>query len=224
MDRTGWRNDLSTPWRRFRTRMDSLFKDHAFIRCLWHTDLRLSDKMWRAGQPLPHQIRRMPRRGIKTLVNLRGERDCGSYILEEEACRKYGVTLVNFPVNSRAAPKKEYLRGAARLFRTIEYPAMMHCKAGADRAGLMSVLYLFLHEGVPLERAMRQLSWKYGHFKKSRTGIIDHFFETYREYNARHPIDFMTWVEDVYDPEAVKASFSTKWWSRTLVDIILHRE
>lgn len=224
MDRTGWRNDLSTPWRRFRTHLDSKFKDHQFIRYLWHSDLRLSDKMWRAGQPAPHQIARMKRRGIKTLVNLRGERDCGSYILEEEACQRYGVTLVNFPVNSRAAPKKEYLRGANQLFKTIEYPAMMHCKAGADRAGLMSVLYLFLHEGVPLDRAMDQLSWKYGHLKGAPTGIIDRFFETYRDYNAEHPIDFMTWVEDVYDPVALKASFTSKWWARALVDSILRRE
>ena len=100
----------------------------------------------------------------------------------------------------------------------------MHCKAGADRVGLMSVLYLFLHEGQPLEQATRQLGWWYGHFKHSRTGIIDHFFETYRNYNAQRPIDFMTWVEEVYDPDAVKASFSTEWLSRTLVDTLLRRE
>ena len=32
---------------------------------------------------------------------------------------------------------------------------LMHCKSGADRAGLMSVLYRHLHEGVPIEEAKR---------------------------------------------------------------------
>ena len=54
---------------------------------------------------------------------------------------------------------------------------LMHCKSGADRAGLMSVLYRFLHEGVPLKEATQELSLKYGHFRQADTGILDYFFE-----------------------------------------------
>ena len=55
---------------------------------------------------------------------------------------------------------------------------LMHCKSGADRAGLMSVLYRFLHEGVPLKEAKKELSLKYGHIRQAHTGILDYFFET----------------------------------------------
>lgn len=223
-DAVAWRNDLSTPGRRFRTWLDMLFKDHQVLRLAYSGRYRLSDRMWRAAQPAPFQLRQVRDMGIRTVINLRGARDCGSYVLEREACDRLGLTLVDFPVNSRAAPKKEYLRGAVELFRAVEYPAVMHCKSGADRAGLMSTLYLFAHEGRPLDEAMRQLHWSYGHFKQSKTGIIDFFFETYRDYNARTPIDFMTWVEEVYDPDALKAAFHAQWWWSAFVDKVLRRE
>ena len=34
------------------------------------------------------------------------------------------------------------------MFETIEYPAVMHCKSGADRAGIMAALYLILKKEI----------------------------------------------------------------------------
>ena len=106
----------------------------------------------------------------------------------------------------------------------MEYPALLHCKSGADRAGFMSALYLFVQEGAPLETAVRQLHWKYGHFKQAKTGILDYFFELYAAYNERCPTPFWDWVERVYDPAAAKASFRTREWADTVVDRVLGRE
>ena len=49
--------------------------------------------------------------------------------------------------------------GAKRLFDEIEYPAMMHCKSGADRAGVMSVLYMHFRQKKPISEALRQLDF-----------------------------------------------------------------
>ena len=79
---------------------------------------------------------------------------------------------------------------AKDLFESIEYPALMHCKSGADRAGLMSVLYKLLREKVPFEQAVEQLSLKYLHVKHGKTGMLDAFFQAYADYNAgRAPED-----------------------------------
>jgi hypothetical protein len=43
-------------------------------------------------------------------------RDCGSYRLQEEACRRHGIRLVNFPLKSRMAPPAEVIREAGKLF------------------------------------------------------------------------------------------------------------
>jgi protein tyrosine/serine phosphatase len=185
---------------------------------------RLGKDAWRAAQPAPHNIRKLARQGVRTILNLRGDRDCGSYYLEREECERLGIKLIDFQVRSRQAPTVEQIKGAKELFDSIEYPMLMHCKSGADRAGLMSVLYLHLREGVPLPEAQKQLSLRFGHFRQADTGILDRVFDSYLEHNAREPIAFLDWVDKVYDPVALKRSFRASGWARRLVDQVLRRE
>ncbi|WP_119678832.1 fused DSP-PTPase phosphatase/NAD kinase-like protein [Indioceanicola profundi] len=205
--------------------VNSIFKDHAFIRMVYKNMFRITDRMWRSSQPTPAHVEDAQKMGIKTIINLRGRRDdCGSYFLEERACRRHGVTLVDFPVNSRDAPKKENLHKAREIWNSIEYPALMHCKAGADRVGFMSALYLLVHEKRPVDEAMSMLHWRFGHVRQAKTGILDRFFEEYREYSAKTPIDFYDWVDNVYDPVEFKARFMSTWWANTITETILKRE
>ena len=203
---------------------DMLLIDHGIFRMLYVNRHRLGARAWRSAQPAPHHIRALKRRGLKTIVNLRGERLCGAYWLEQAICERKGIELVNFQVRSRSAPTREEIRGARDLFAAIEYPMLMHCKSGADRVGLMSVLYRFFQEGVPLEQATKELSLRYGHFRQADTGILDRFFEKYLEDNKRRPMPFLEWVDTVYDPDALKRDFRAAGWARRLVDGILKRE
>jgi protein tyrosine/serine phosphatase len=100
----------------------------------------------------------------------------------------------------------------------------MHCKSGADRAGLMSVLYRFVHEGVQLKEAKKELSLRYGHIRQAHTGILDYFFEKYLEDTAKRPMPFFDWVENVYDPDELKRTFQSKGWANRIVDSVLRRE
>jgi len=227
-----WRYRLiadSPPWLRRAaggpaTWADSLLIDHAVVRLVYLNKHALSHEAWRAAQPMPHQIAAAARSGIKTIVNLRGERECGSYWLERAACIRYGVKLVNFQVRSRAAPSKDEIRGAKAMLEGVEYPILMHCKSGADRAGLMSVLYKHVKLGVPIAQAKHELSLRYGHIRQSDTGVLDAFFDRYEADNARQPVEFFTWVETVYDPDELKASFVAKGWANRIVNGILKRE
>ena len=88
----------------------------------------------------------------------------------------------------------------------------------------MSVLYAFLREGVPLEEARKQLSFRFGHIRQADTGIFDHFFDRYLEDNRRNPMPFFEWVETVYDPEELKRSFHASGWANRLVNSVLRRE
>jgi protein tyrosine/serine phosphatase len=217
------------PWLRERlgpplSYLDMLFVDHGIFRVIYANSHRLSDEAWRSAQPAPHQIRHFARAGIRTIVNLRGERECGSYWLEQKACARHGIKLVNFQIRSRAAPTREELAGAKRLFDEIEYPMLMHCKSGADRAGIMSVLYRFLRQGAPLSEAKNELSIKYGHIRQAHTGILDYFFEKYISDTAKQPMPFFEWVDKVYDPDELKRTFRSRGWANRLVDGILRRE
>ncbi len=228
----GWRESISVQspdWARKAfsrpvNYADMLLVDHGIFRLAYLNLHRLGATAWRSAQPAPFQISRIARLGVKTIVNLRGPRWCGSYWLEREACRRHGLTMIDYQVRSRAAPSRDEVLGARDLFQRVEGPLLLHCKSGADRAGLMSTLYLIVVDGVPVEEARRQLSLRFGHIRQSDTGILDHFFECYLAANALQPIDFFDWVERVYDPDAVKRSFQAKGWANVLTNGVLRRE
>jgi len=220
--RGGRRQDGKTlPWARqafgnARSYLDMLFVDHGIFRVAYLNRHRLGKRAWRSAQPAPHHIRAMAREGIRTIVNLRGERRCGSYRLEKSACERHGITLVNFHIRGRRAPSREEIKRTIELFERVEYPMLIHCKSGADRTGLISTLYSFLREGVPLTEARRQLSLRYGYLRHSRSGILDLFFMSYLEDNQRQPVTFIDWVDKVYDPEKLRLLFQEKSWAKRL--------
>lgn len=205
--------------------------DHGALRKLYRNDHEVvPGKLWRSYQPSPRDISRWADRGIKTVINLRGGKPSGFLFLEEEACAKYGLTFETFRVFSREAPSSEILHGARALFDRIAYPALIHCKSGADRAGLMATLFLFLHEGVPLDRALDQLSFRYGHIRQGKTGVIDYAFDQYLSHAkeqglALDDLDaFFSWIDGPYNHTAMKENFMASWWGGLLSEKILRRE
>lgn len=203
-----------------------LLLDHLVLRLAFPNRHQLSPEAWRAAQPLPHQVRKLADRGVRTIINLRGANQSSTYAYEARACRDAGIALVDFPIRSRAAPTREEVLKARDLFASAEYPILMHCKSGADRVGLMSTLYLHTRQGVPIAEARRQLALRYGHIRQADTGILDHFFDAYVAYaeTTDTPLSFYAWVETVYDPAQLVAEHNSSRWANRIVDKIFRRE
>lgn len=215
---------LATRWGRLGAHMGLLFKDHHVLRLAFRNVHEAGPGMWRTNQPSPVQLKHWAEAGVKTVVNLRGMSPRGFHVLEREACDRHGMTLVTFRVNSRDAPLPQAPRLARELFDSVEYPALMHCKSGADRAGLMSVLYRHFRLDEPVATALEQLSFKYLHVRAGKTGILDAFFEHYLEDGAPLGLSLIDWAETRYDPDAFKASFKPDPVGDFLVDKVLRRE
>jgi protein tyrosine/serine phosphatase len=216
--------DLSKPGGRLATYLHYLWNDHAWLRLGFKNAHWISDELVRANQPWPYQVKLWRDRGIRTIVNLRGGFD-SHHQLEEEACAKYGVKLESYAVKSREAPTREQILGAKAFFDSLEYPVMMHCKSGADRAGVMSVLYMHYRKGLPIREALRQLSLRFGHFKQGQVGVLDFTFERYLADAEPKGISFDDWVNSpAYDPPAIRAAFKAQWWGSLLTEGILRRE
>ncbi len=221
--------DLATREGRARAGRELYLGDHGFLR-VWFSNLhQISPEMWRANQPSPKQvIAHAKERGIRTILNLRGPTTKGFYLLEKEACEAAGIDLVDFQMFSREPPTVEKVFEARDLFERIRYPALMHCKSGADRAGIMAVLYKLLREKVPFEEAFEQLSGRYLHIRHGKTGVLDAFFEAYAAFNAGRPRDqwkpFLDWVAEDYDRVAVKTEFLQKLGKGPQLDQIIGRE
>jgi protein tyrosine/serine phosphatase len=217
--------DLTTPGGRFKTYWDYNFKDHAFLRAWFQNAHWVSPELVRTNQPSPNQLKRWKDRGVRTIINLRGGFDGSFYALERDACQKLGLNLIDFTVTSRAVPSREKVKAAKEMFETLEYPALMHCKSGADRAGIMSVLYCHFRLGESIEQASRHLSLKYLHMEAGKTGVLDYVFDRYLQDAAPKGLTFMQWVEsDAYDPVQIKAEFVAKWWGTIFTEGLLKRE
>lgn len=219
-----WDQPISGPMNRARAWANMLLVDHGVLRLAYFNKHPVSAGLWRSAQPAPHQIQRLARQGVRTIVNLRGGREHGSWPLEKEACDKHGIALVDFVVRSREAPERATILAAARLFERLDYPALIHCKSGADRAGFFAALYLILREGRSATEALRQLSLRYGHFRFARTGILDAFFLRYREEGEARGMPLLDWVERAYDPERLSREFRPRFWSELVADRVMGRE
>jgi len=219
------RFDVTTPGGRARAYADYLWKDHAYLRLGFSNAHWVSDELVRANQPWPHQLKAWKAKGIRTVVNLRGGFDASFYALEKDACEALGMTLVDFTITSREVPSRERVLGAKRLFETIAYPALMHCKSGADRAGIMSVLYLHFRQGRTIREAMDQLNLRYLHVRQGKCGVLDYTFERYLAEGEPAGLSFLEWVlSRMYDPAGMKAQFRSEMWGRLLTDGLFKRE
>lgn len=219
-----WDKPIETGGQRLRAWTNMLLVDHGIFRLAYLNAHRVTPRLWRSAQPAPGQIAAFARKGVKTIVNLRGGREHGSWPLQKEASERHGIRLVDFVLRSRGAPDRETILGAKAFFASLEEPALVHCKSGADRAGFFSALYLLVHENRPLDEAMAQLSLRYGHFRFAKTGILDAFFETYRREGEAKGIAFLDWVETAYDPERLEREFKPGLFSSLIADRLIRRE
>ena len=217
--------DLSTPEGRKHALRDYMWNDHAFLRLRFQNAHWISEELVRTNQPSPEQLAGWKARGIKTIINLRGGFDGSFHVLEKAACEELGLTLVDFTITSREVPSRARVLGARDLFESIEYPALMHCKSGADRAGIMSVFYMHFRKGKTIAEALDQLHLRYLHMKAGKTGVLDYTFERYLAEGEPAGLSFIEWVESpAYDPDAIKADFRSQWWGNLFTERLLKRE
>jgi protein tyrosine phosphatase (PTP) superfamily phosphohydrolase (DUF442 family) len=203
---------------------DSVVFDHSFLRLGWSNfGTVIPGKLYRANHPTPGRLGRWARRyGLRTLVNLRGHRQCGSDALSRDAAARLGLEHIDMAFESRGAPHRDRVLRFAEIYRTMRTPALLHCKSGADRTGLAAGLAILL-EGGTTAQALAQLSLRFGHLRRSSTGILDAFFVLYAT-QAEGRLGFLDWVRDEYDETALRTSFRANGLSAFLTDQVLHRE
>lgn len=213
-----WRRPLETARDRREAWQSLMFADHGVLRLLYRNRHKVSALLWRSAQPSPGDIRAARRRGVRTVVSLRAD-GFGGDPLEREACAREGLAFERVVLQSRSAPPKEVLREAMAVFPTLATPVLLHCKSGADRAGLGSALWLLIVEGASAAEAKRMLSLRFGHIKHARTGVLDAFVEDYEETGERAGLSLAEWVETVYDPDALEARVRTNRIADAFLDL-----
>jgi protein tyrosine/serine phosphatase len=219
-----FRGDVTTARGRALAWVDSLFIDHAIFRLVWSNLAAVQPgRLYRSNHPTPARLRGMVRRyGLKTVINLRGKTQSGSDALSRDAARRLGLEFHDMAFESRGAPQRDRIMRLHGIYQTMRTPALLHCKSGADRAGLAAGLFV-LFQGGSSQDALRQLSLRFGHIRQARTGILDAFFLTWqREGEGRKP--FIDWVREDYDEAALRRDFHANGLASFINDWVLAHE
>ena len=221
---TIYRGDITTARGRLLAWVDALFVDHAVFRLAWSNLATVAPgRLYRCNHPTPARLAALTRRlGLKTLINLRGPTGNGSDALSREAAALLGLDFIDMALESRGAPQRDRILRLHGIYRTMRAPALLHCKSGADRAGLAAGLFV-LFEGGTARDALRQLSLRFGHIRQAKTGILDAFFLRWqREGEGRKP--FLDWVREDYDEAALRRDFHANGLASFINDWVLAHE
>jgi protein tyrosine/serine phosphatase len=113
---------------------------------------------------------------IRSVVNLRGDKDGEPWYMEEKKiCRDLDVQHYDLRLPADREPTSTEIEALMRLFETAPRPVLIHCKAGADRSGLAAALWKMEIDGQPKAVAQRQLSIRFGHIPIGPTSVLDTF-------------------------------------------------
>ena len=219
--RTSFGRDISSRSGRFWAHVHFHLMDHAFLRVLWNNFHQVSDEVYRANQPSPSHLRSYKDKGIKAVLNLRGFSPQSYALFEEDSCKKLGLELISVPLSSSSAPQPEKLLEIIGIMDKIPKPFVLHCKSGADRAGLVSAMYLIVQKKLSVTEAKKQLSFKYLHLDFTKTGILDYILDVFSKRLKIENIDFLDWIKQEYNAEILNSFFKSRIdWKTAAIDLM----
>ena len=206
--RLDWQSDIENPENRRQAVRDMNWFDHGILRRYWPNQVEIAPGVWRSNQPSPARLDQLEKIGIRSILSLRHEVHFGSVWLERYECARRGIPLEFLPLNAAMLPSASEIHALNACFARLEKPFLIHCKSGADRAGLASALYLLLQTDATPRDALKQLSLRHIHLRWSKKGVLDYFLEHYRDTHDRTGVGFLDWIDSDYDPVAITKGFN----------------
>ncbi len=117
--------------------------------------------VWRSSQPNSESITRMKRHGLKTILNLRGDKKTDNW--EGKLADSLGLNYFSRPIDSREKQDLNYLKEILSIVEdTTNQPVLIHCLGGKDRTGLITGMYKLKHTNIPLAQIKKEIIM-YGH-------------------------------------------------------------
>ena len=152
--------------------------------------------VWRSPQPGEDQLsRRIEQLQLRTVVCLRGDGDGAA--ASRRAVEASEAAFVSVPMSATRPPRPETLLALWQIAATAKRPLLLHCRAGADRTGLASAIFV-LHDTGDLDRARGELTILHGHVAWTGTRAMDEVLDAYAPFEGK--LAFPEWVEQVYAP------------------------
>ena len=150
-----------------------------------HTELpnffKVSERLYRGGQPKSGGVKKLAEMGIKTIINLRGADELTR--AEEAEAKAAGLVYFNIPMPGLSRPTHEQISRVLEIINAQESgPVFIHCKRGSDRTGTVVAVYRISRDGWTADKALTEakrfgLSWM-------EFGMKDYVSDYYRDWTA----------------------------------------
>jgi protein tyrosine phosphatase (PTP) superfamily phosphohydrolase (DUF442 family) len=161
----------------------------------------------RAAQPTSQLPQIIENYHLASILNLRGGSSQDSwYTSEVRAAQASGVAFFDLPLSATRRPTRRELLLLIDFFDRCQYPLLIHCKAGADRTGLASALYLMTQRNEPPRQAIGAFTIYHGHIPFFGTEHLHEPLEEYAQWLdsqglAHSPAKFREWIKHDYQSD-----------------------
>lgn len=146
---------------------------------------RVTDLLYRGGQPDASQLKDLKSLGINTIISFR---QCElSISLESTLCSDLDFHFITRPFSSVCCDSHQFFNNVLNDLSNRDHGiTFIHCKHGKDRTSLVICLYLVIHLGWDRDKAWNEHAIAFDHepdymgsgqFRKFFDSYLDYFFE-----------------------------------------------
>jgi tyrosine-protein phosphatase SIW14 len=122
-----------------------------------HNAGKVTEVLYRGGQPKEVGFSELKLLGITTIVDLRGE-DRDKTAWERKHAESLGMRFVHIPVSGWSPPSDEQVAQFLSLFRSQSTEKVfVHCRFGDDRTGVFTAVYRIALEKWSPEQAVQEM-------------------------------------------------------------------
>ena len=148
---------------------------------------KVSDKLWRGAQPDvrdPDVFRKLARRGVKTVINLRHDHDDFPWLQGTD------IAYAWIPMRAWRPQEDELVLFLAALRRALadpnRWPVFVHCAEGKDRTGYAIAAYRIVEEQWDPDSAIQEMfDFRYNAMFFGNPEFLRHLSERRAEIAAR---------------------------------------
>ncbi|HSJ97453.1 MAG TPA: tyrosine-protein phosphatase [Myxococcota bacterium] len=170
--------------------------------------------VYRSAQPSgPEMDEFITRLGLRSVLNLRGERGGSEWLAEERAvAAARGVEHHTVRLSAKRMPPGQRLREIVRVLDTAPRPLLFHCEGGVERSGLIGAVAVLL-DGGDLAAARAQFAPSKGFISWISGSEVPLVLDRYEAWlaargRAHAPDVFRAWVGDEYHPYFYRAGIA----------------
>lgn len=147
------------------------FFDHGWIRAIYDNYFVVDEKLHRSSHPSYSTLKKAASLGITQVISLRHPGKISYQLLEEIWTDRLGLKFISYSMSASDISDPSTYLNILDQINNNRGKTLIHCKSGADRSGLVSALYL-LNQSVPqIQKSLRMLNWKFGHFGLGKKAI-----------------------------------------------------